>query len=116
MDDLLLALLICVTILVIAYMVMTVFREMYRAKAAKSRQMSAVRRGNTSKSQETPQMGTWVKDLLEQLGHDEDELYDDEMPDELADLLSNPVVKGILGGMSNKSAQPGQTQMDNSWH
>lgn len=98
---------ICGTVIVVAYLASRVAAEYYRSKAAKSRQMAAVRRGTASKAAETPitrgELGEWVYELINRLGHDESELYEDEMPDDLSKLLNHPLAKGLLAGVANQA-------------
>jgi hypothetical protein len=108
MDTVVVTFIVCVTIVVIAWLASRVMQENYRAKAAKSRQMAQVRRGTPSRSTRERELGPWVSELIESLGHDPEELYDDEMPDELQQLINSPLVKGILQGAGG--AQPGQQQ------
>jgi hypothetical protein len=102
MDELLLVIVICMTAAFITWLISRVVQEYFRAKAAKSKQMSAVRRGTTSRGVQRAEPAGWVTDLLEGLGHSADELYEDEMPDDLVKLLESPMVRGFLGSVGNK--------------
>jgi len=107
MDTLVVALVISSTVIVIAWMITRTISRYYEAKAALSRRMAAVRRGSTSKRQETREPAPWVSELLEQLGHSTDELYEDEPPDDLQALLESPLAKSLLEGL--KGGGGGQT-------
>jgi len=105
MEKVLLVAVICSTAVVITWLTTRVVAEYYRSKAAKSRQMSAVRRQTPSKPAQNREPGEWVTQLIEQLGHDPDELYDEEMPDELADLLQSPLAKSFLANIGKRENQ-----------
>lgn len=115
MTELYVAAIVAMTVVVVAWMITRTVSEYYRAKAMKARQMSMVRRSRTSGTQEQRELGPWVKELLEQLGHDEEELYQDEMPDELQELLKSPLVKSFIGNLGQKGAAGEQQEGPGGW-
>lgn len=109
MADLYLGVLVSLTVIVVAWLVTRTVGEYYRQKAEVSRRMAMVRRQATSKrSVERVEVADWVKELIEQLGHDPEELYDDEMPDDLAQFLSSPMVKSFIQGISKGGTAEGE--------
>lgn len=106
--DYLIALIVCLTVILIAWMVTRAIEGYYRQKVELSRRMSMVRRQATSKREGSRDVAPWVKELIERFGHDPEELYEDEMPDDLEALLSSPMVKGILAGLQQGNAQKGE--------
>lgn len=80
----------------------------------KSKQISA-RRTRQPTSAQQGEVGEWLLDILDKYGIDEDMLYSDEMPDELASVM--PLVEGfvkggglqkILGGGAQPSIEPSE--------
>lgn len=106
--DYLIALVVSLTLILIAWMVTRVIEGYYRQKVELSRRMSMVRRQATSKREESRDVAPWVKELIERFGHDPEELYEDEMPDDLEALLSSPMVKGILAGLQQGGTPKGE--------
>jgi len=103
---------VCVSVILIAWMVTRAIEGYYRQKVELSRRMSMVRRQTASRREETRDVAPWVKELIERFGHDPEELYEDEMPDDLEQLLSSPMVKGILAGLQQggKASGEGENQ------
>lgn len=110
--DYLIALIVSLTLILIVWMVTRAIEGYYRQKVELSRRMSMVRRRATSKREDSRDVAPWVKELIERFGHDPEELYEDEMPDDLEQLLSSPMVKGILAGLQQggKASGEGENQ------
>jgi len=116
MDTLVDTLIIASVVVVISWMITRTVGKYFEMKAAKSRQMAAVRRGGASRTRETPrELAPWVEELLNQVGHSVDDLYEDEMPDDLVELLRSPLVKSFLGGLQGGGKTEGDQPGTGGW-
>lgn len=90
-----------------------VFRSKFEAEKAKQLRYA---KQFTPKAKRAPatqenDVADWVKELIEGLGHSTDELYEDEMPEDLAALIESPLAQSFLKGAAEK-VQGGQQQPD----
>lgn len=120
MSDYYLALIVSGTAVVIVWLVTHAVEKYFAQKMTLARQRTAAARqakaaGTQRTTEKRAEIAEWVKDLLEQVGHSEEELYEDEPPDDLSALLESPIAKSFLDGLAKGKPPESEPTPTSGW-